>query len=359
MTSDWRVLPAPLDKIACRGCGLVARRDDRLGPSLYAEGYTLYAHAPGAAFERARQAQYAGWIAEAAAAHSRGAPRRILDVGCGNGSLLLALAATWPTADLIGCDPSADALAHADGRLRVRQGTSATLAAREADLVVAVNVIEHTRDPIAFLADLRRACVPGGLSVIVCPDGARPGLELLFADHLYSFSASHLRAMAVRAGFSALATLPAPPALGTFQMLVASASAAAGATVVHSAFADPGVLNESRADWLRRWQALDGALAARLPAPVVCFGVGEAAGLLRAYAPRTWARIRACTADRQALDPASPDFGGLPIVPLDTLPRSTSLLVGVRPTDQATVRDRLARQFASVTTWYDLVGEAN
>ena len=97
----------------------------------------------------------------------------------------------------------------------------------------------------------------------------------------------------------------------------------------------------------------------RAPAAVVCFGVGEAAGLLRAYAPRTWARVQACTADRQALNPASPDFGGLPIVPLDTLPPSTSLLLGVRPADQPPVRDRLARQFASVTTWYDLVDEPN
>ena len=55
MTSDWRVLPQPLEKMACRRCGLVARRGAAPGAALYASGYLLYAHAPGGVFERARQ----------------------------------------------------------------------------------------------------------------------------------------------------------------------------------------------------------------------------------------------------------------------------------------------------------------
>ena len=352
MVSDWRVLPVPLGKIACRRCGLVSRREDDLDAALYANGYTLYAHAPGAAFERARQSRYAGWIADAVNGHTRAAPRRIVDVGCGNGSLLLALRAAWPAAELSGCDPSADAIAHADGCLRLWHGTSATLAPGEADLVVAVNVIEHTPDPVAFLDDVRRACEPKGLAVIVCPDGGVPGVELLFADHLHSFGMPHLHALAARAGLMPIATLTAPPDLGAFQMLVAEGAAPADGPAVCG---DPRALNDRRAAMLRRWAALDDHLTTRVTGDAVCFGVGEAAGLLRAYAPRTWARVRACTADRQALNPASPRFGELPIVPLDTLPPQTHVLVGVRPGDQAAVRERLVRQFTAVTTWYDLV----
>jgi SAM-dependent methyltransferase len=299
-----------------------------------------------------RQARYAGWITEAVARHARVSPRRVLDVGCGNGSLLLALASAWPDAELLGCDPSAEAIAHAGAGVRVWRGTSATLAAGLADLVIAVNVIEHTTDPAAFLTDLRRACAPGGTVVVVCPDGSRPGIELLFADHLHSFAASHLRAFAGRAGLTAVATLAAPAPLGEFQMLVAAAAAPGESRIVVES---PQALNGRRAALLGRWAALDARLEGRVPPGAVCFGIGEAAGLLRAYAPRTWTRIRACTADPRALNPAPPAFGGLPIVPLEALPRETPILVGVRPLDQAAVAARLAGQFATVATWYDLV----
>ena len=352
MASDWRVLPVPLGKISCRRCGLVARRVEERGARRYADGYALYDHAPGAGFEGARQEQYAAWIAEAVAGHTRRTPQRILDVGCGNGSLLVALASAWPDAELRGCDPSPEAIAHAGPRVRLWQGTSATLAAGIADLVVAVNVIEHTADPVAFLTDLRRACAPAGTLIVVCPDGSRPGVELLFADHLHSFSAPHLRAFAARAGLMAVTTLVAPAALGEFQMLVAAAVTPGLARI---AVESPGALNRRRAALLQRWAELDQRLEPRVAAGTVCFGVGEAAGLLRAYAPRTWTRVRACTADRRALNPAAPSFGGLPIVPLEALPPETPILVGVRPGDQAAVGERLARQFASVATWYDLV----
>jgi SAM-dependent methyltransferase len=347
IASDWRVVVEPLRRQACGACGLAVRVPSvATGAGLYAEGYSLYAHAPGGTFERTRQAQYASWIA---AAVSR-PPRRILDVGCGNGSLLLALGEMWSGVDLLGCDPSGDSVASAAGSgVMSWQGTADTLDAGIADLVVAVNVIEHTPDPAAFLRDLRRACSEDGTVVVICPDGGRPGVELLFADHLFSFTPRHLQALAVRAGLSVLRTETAPAELGAFQMMVTTP----GETALVPDCADGTALNARRAVYLGRWSTLDAGLAARLPASVICFGIGEAAGLLRAYAPESWARVRACTADTLA----SGTFGPLPAVPLDALPSDTAILVGVRPADQMRVAGRLASRFASVTTWYDLVEE--
>jgi hypothetical protein len=95
----------------------------------------------------------------------------------------------------------------------------------------------------------------------------------------------------------------------------------------------------------------------------VCFGAGEAAGLLRAYAPRVWSSVRACTADdvpavASAKAGESRDtFGDLPLVPLDSVASHETVLVGVRPIDQPRVAARLAARFPRVVTWYDLVND--
>ena len=158
MASDLRIVHERLDRRACRRCGLATRdAGPREGPALYCDGYTLYAHPPGNAVERMRQQQYAAWIASQVAT----APRRVVDVGCGNGSLLLALGERWPGTELMGCDLSIDSLSAARAAgLRLWQGSAASLQSGSADLVIAVNVVEHTARPLDFLRDLRGGCSP-------------------------------------------------------------------------------------------------------------------------------------------------------------------------------------------------------
>jgi hypothetical protein len=113
----------------------------------------------------------------------------------------------------------------------------------------------------------------------------------------------------------------------------------------------PVVRVDGRDSYLEQWRQLDDALSARVREPVVCFGVGEAAGLLRAYAPRAWTSVTACTADE-----VSPGrFGDLPILPLTAVDSNATVLLGVRPDDQQTVAERLRSRFATVVAWYDLV----
>lgn len=109
-----------------------------------------------------------------------------------------------------------------------------------------------------------------------------------------------------------------------------------------------------RAEYLRRWGRLDHELAARVLAPAMCFGAGETAGLLRAYAPRAWRRLRACIVDGAV--PVGATFGNLPLLPVAALGKDDTVLVGVRPPDQARVAARLHGEGARVVTWYDLIG---
>ena len=347
MASDWRIVDEPLARQMCRTCGLIRRRSAvGTDTSFYASGYALYAHPPGEAREKSRQAEYARWIAQATGRR----PRRVLDISCGNGSLLRALRTYWPAAEMLGCDPSRESIAQGyGGDLRLWTGTASTLPSEvSVDLVIAVNVIEHTTDPMAFLTALRAALQPDGMIVIVCPDGARPGLDLLFVDHVFSFGREHLGTLLSRVGMQRLGASQAPPSLGAFQMAIGRRRDATQTKALH---APPRIEDVTR--YLERWQQLDAQLQTRIEGPAVCFGASEAAGLLRAYAPRAWASVRACATD------GSPQgrFGELPLIPIDAVTKDAQVLVGVRPGDQPRIADRLAARFRRVVTWYDLVDE--
>jgi SAM-dependent methyltransferase len=344
MTSDLQVVPMPLGKWSCSRCGL-AYRDPALPPAAHFEsGYALYAHPPGGFAEHKRQSQYAKWIAA-----SVGSAARVLDVGCGNGSLLAALQQLWPASRLMGCDVSPDAVRYArEAGLDVWTGGPTDRSpGMSADLVLSVNVIEHTADPHGFVAALASAVRTGGKVVLICPDGRRTGIELLIADHLFSFDAHHLDAMLTAAGLTARHWVAAPRELGAFQMVVASRGGLPSGVRAR----DPGDLLVARRTYLAAWGQLDAALSSRLPPEVVCFGAGEAAGLLRAYAPDVWARVTSCATDAHIQG----SFGERRLVPLNDVSADATVLVAVRPQDQPVVADRLGPRFRRVVTWYDLV----
>jgi ubiquinone/menaquinone biosynthesis C-methylase UbiE len=98
------------------------------------------------------------------------APRRVLDLGCGTGRLLVAAAHALPDATLVGLDRSAAMLAvarhAAPGAILVR-GTAERLpfAGATFDLVSATFAARHWADPGGALAQIRRVLRPGGAAV--------------------------------------------------------------------------------------------------------------------------------------------------------------------------------------------------
>ena len=97
---------------------------------------------------------------------------RVLDVGCGTGILLGAMAAAYPEAGLSGIDASPEMLRVARGRLGeqadLRQAGAHELPweDRSFDLVVCSSVLHYLRDPEAALAEMRRVLRPAGTVVI-------------------------------------------------------------------------------------------------------------------------------------------------------------------------------------------------
>lgn len=330
MLSDGAPCGVSVRRLHCRACGvgwLPAGEAARLPRRTFGDAYALGAAPPSAA-DLARAEGYARRVA---ALWTGEPPASVLDMGCGNGALMSALGKFWSKTQFQGVEPAPRVAAAA--RLGGHAVDRALRPGMRAALVVSVNVIEHTPDPLGFLRALRRAVAPGGRVVLICPDGSIPWLELLMADHCWSFTPVALAVLAAQARFKVERSEPAP---GGFQAVTLRPIAGRPCAPHRRTFVSP----IPRRSYLGAWRALDRILAARSTATnrLVSFGVGEVARLLRANAPRTWSRVAAVTAD----DPAGAEGLGHPFLAPGDLRTDDDVLLAVRPGAQPAVAARLA-----------------
>jgi SAM-dependent methyltransferase len=139
---------------------------------------------------------------------------RLLEVGCGYGDLLLR--AQSRSFEVYGIEYSTAATATANQRLGtdvVQQGTieNESLPAGGFDVIVACDVIEHTRDPKSFLAKAHALLRPGGLIFLVTPSLDSWSRKLLGerwmeykVEHLFYFGRRSLERLLMDAGFEDL-----------------------------------------------------------------------------------------------------------------------------------------------------------
>ena len=98
--------------------------------------------------------------------------KRILDIGCGSGTLAKRL--TEDGAAVTGVDPGAAALAQAraavpGARFEAASGEALPFPDDSFDGAVLLNALHHVPDPAAALAEAARVLVPGGRLVVVEP----------------------------------------------------------------------------------------------------------------------------------------------------------------------------------------------
>lgn len=353
MLSDGRIVPYPLRRHACAACGLAAHVDPPSTDTTrdtFASGYDLYAHPPGDRFERERQQRYAGWIGGLTGSIS---PASVFEIGCGNGSLLLELQSIWPAASFSGIEPAAAAANHArnagftvaDGFLESGGENTA------ADIVIAVNVVEHSSEPIRFLRAFRDRMAVSGRGIVICPDGDIPSVELLIFDHLHSFSGVALARICAAAGLRVAHQSKAPTGLAGFQAAVVGRG---GDTAPATDPEFGSRLLDARRRFLLAWQQLDGRLLERVEgrAELICFGTGECAQLLRVYAPRLWERVAAF-----AIDGGAGFFDGRPVLDYAGLRPAPgrAILPAVRHELHPTMYRRLRDDGHEFVAWDDLL----
>ena len=135
---------------------------------------------------------------------------RLLDVGCGQGTFLGEMCQAGWHVKGIEPDPSAAAVARANGVSVVNEPFEETSLPRQSfDAVTMNHVIEHFHDPIEALRIAHRLLKPGGILWIATPNLASRGHALFGRDwigldpprHLVLFTRSSLARAASATGF--------------------------------------------------------------------------------------------------------------------------------------------------------------
>lgn len=132
-------------------------------------------------------------------------PTSILDVGCGEGSLLVTLAQAHPGAALAGIEISENAAALARRGLPRAEisafDVAKTRLPKTFDLVVCADVVEHIADDQAALDNIAAMTAPGGAVVVATLQGRMRRFE---ADigHMRNYKKGELAAKMTAAGLA-------------------------------------------------------------------------------------------------------------------------------------------------------------
>jgi SAM-dependent methyltransferase len=144
-------------------------------------------------------------IGEFCAAHlePRSPQRRILDIGCGTGTMLGELRRFG---DVHGVDAEAAAVeyCHSQGETQVVLGQGDTVPFPDGsfELVSLLDVIEHVDDDQTLLAEARRVLAPGGRILVTVPAFEWMwGEQDVIAHHTRRYTGRQLRDSLQRAGF--------------------------------------------------------------------------------------------------------------------------------------------------------------
>jgi SAM-dependent methyltransferase len=356
MLSDGRIQNVPLVKTSCLSCGLASHAIHSGANEvreIFNSDFTLGTIA--SIFDVARAERYASAIAELGVAARAG---RVLEVGCGAGLVLRELAMIWPEAAFVGLE-AAPRLARrvADPRILIRQEFLEDMPTDKSgfDLIFAINVLEHAADSRRFLQSMARQISRNGRAILICPDAMRPNLELLFSDHVHSFTPNALANFALGSGLDLIIGEEGRPRFEDFRIYVLSphGQEVAAAPIPHRIYFRK--LHRLRSDYLSHWSRIDDLLSeqSRKAHEVFVFGAGEAAALLRAYAPQLWSRVEALVVDQ----PPLPNWLDKQVVATDSLRPSPqrTLVLAVHPRSQGRIAARLTAEGFNVIRWDQVI----
>jgi SAM-dependent methyltransferase len=198
--------------LICTACGAAQKRTDAMwheeAERIYA-GYAIYAQSGGMeqmAFEpltgvpSPRSARLLQVMFDGVALPRRG---RLMDIGCGNGSLLHNFAERHREWRMTGTEHDRRNEAH----LAAIDGFEGLSVCEPwdvpgtFDLISMVHVLEHFAEPFAVLERLRDKLTNEGLLLIEVPDAGQNPFDLTIADHATHFTFGAIKRLVERAGY--------------------------------------------------------------------------------------------------------------------------------------------------------------
>ena len=133
---------------------------------------------------------------------------QLIDIGCGEGDLLVDLRQHYPSTHLVGVDISKEGLDRAKAKVPDADFLQTDLLAPVPELQrftgwathgVCTEVLEHLDDPVLFLRNARSLFIPGAPIVVTVPAGPRSKFDL-FIGHRRHFTPKRLRSVFDSAG---------------------------------------------------------------------------------------------------------------------------------------------------------------
>lgn len=143
----------------------------------------------------------------------------VLDVGCGSGGALIALARAYPRSKFTGHDFSDDAIRAARAAAAAQGLTNVAFEVRDAagpigderyDLITAFDAIHDQADPAAALRGIRRRLAPDGIFLmqdIRASSALERNIEHPLAPFLYALSVMHCMTVSLAQGGAGLGTM--------------------------------------------------------------------------------------------------------------------------------------------------------
>jgi SAM-dependent methyltransferase len=330
MISSGRIIDAPIERASCNSCGYGFFADPLTRGEIaefYSGDYTVQRADISTEIARAKGVRdLIGGIWG-----NQSCPVSVLEIGCGAGALLIQLRDLWPLAELHGVEPAPRLarLAQEQGHIIHLGGLEDFKASLRFQAICSVNVMEHFPEPGAVFRQIASLLVPEGRYFQITPDGDLPGMELLFRDHISSFSSTSLARFALEAGLEMTATHALDGAMREFRLSVFS----------------PGTANEAPSDSFAEIGAARERYLARVRNSAIIpdwttfhiFGGGEMADLLNAYQPKLVEKSAGFVVD----SPAQSEIHGKPLRALADIGKANNFLLAVHPRSQAAVQSRL------------------
>lgn len=293
MTSDSRTIPAGLRKYECRQCHLIRNgypfSYERL-LTHYGEDYVLGEHAaiaeplmftPSEPLPRSYLTFQ--WLAQALDSIGFAHSGSLLEVGCGEGSLLKQFSTQWPECQVRGLDMSARSVdaARANG-LDVAVGSYRDVTGSY-DLIYSFTVLEHVPSPSDFLARLRAHLKEGGILLTAQPCQDRGSYDIFFSDHLHHFFSQHVAMIGAKTGLKEVVRSTSNPYFQDLSLHLFTTNDADSVPSPKPEIDPVRAIDDSLHRWQRIFRDIDRWLETHSNRDLAVWGVGQTFVFLSTY----------------------------------------------------------------------------
>lgn len=306
MTGDQRIIDGKLEKIVCKHCGILSNKRSFTNEEidiLYGSEYELntiggeehYFYTTQGMVSRSKA--FYDWIFPYL-------PKKfdtLIEIGCGEGNLLKHFKKHFKDKNILGFDGSIKAceLARSKG-LNVEQHLVLGFEnLPKADVYVLVNVIEHVEDISQLILSLKKALNPNGRIIFCLPIQDFGGYDVFFAEHVWHFSACHVKNLIYKSGLELInhdISHPVNHGIGLF------------VCKIDSDFSEKNNIHLNASDfpirnidfWKKKFEMLNDFLEKKHFKQIAIFGAGEVATLFLTFTRLSEFNIVACIDDTKS-----------------------------------------------------------